>query len=292
MGVDKVSSASSYTPAVSNRNPANKKELMASYQQVRNIQKSVTTQAIINAVTGNKGIVSVMAPNAQQAPMNQGPLTPQTPGQLERVQNPNAKGTAKAGVPKGNTVSAGRMEATVVNAPGNTGNVVKGPEGFASSGNRAVVNGANNSVDLTGSTPAGTRAQTHAMTGGAAITNANVTVTGSGNAVKFNGGMQDNTTVNLNGNNNVVNVGNNVDKANVNVAGNNVTVNLANNNPLTKNQNSWNINVSTGNVNITVENGEAKVTGANGNQDFKVEIDNKNRTVTVTPLEQQNAGII
>ena len=239
---------------LSNRNPANKKELMATYAKLRTQQPELQKQAILNAFTGQTNTIAA----------------PQVPNLQTAVTAPAAKTTATT--------------------PGNTGNVIRGPEGFASANNRVTVNGANNTVDLAGSARAGTTAQTFAATGGPAITNANVNVTGGNNAVKFNGGMQDNATVNINGNANKVNVGNNVDNANLNIAGNNVTVNIADNNALTKNQNNWNINVNANDVNITIENGEATVTGANGNQNFKVEIDNTNRSVTVTKLPEQNAG--
>jgi len=264
-----------------NRQPANKAELMAAYSKLRASQSTDNRQSIVNAMFGtstkNTASSTVEIPSIQ--------TNTATAVQTTAAANKAAAETAAPTntVPAGNTLkNTGRTETTIVNAPGNKGNTITGPEGFASRDNKITVNGAKNTVDLSGTAPAGVSAATYAATGGADANRNKVSVTGNENQVRSTGRMQKDNTVNINGNNNQVNLGNQVDKANINLAGNNVEVNIGGDNILSRNQDKWNINVNANDLSIKIENGQATVQGKNGNDAYNIEIDNEKRTVTVT----------
>lgn len=285
-GVNPSAQSSNLKAAVAARNPANKKALMAAYSEMRQTQTTDRNKAIITATFGSKA--------ASAAGTLEGVTNAQSSMVLAAQKATEAAvpagATAPQAAPAGNTLTdTRRMEVTIANNPANRGNTVRGNEGFANTNNRVTLNGANNTVDMAGNPGTGVSQTTYQATGGAAITNARVNVTGNANEVRFNGGRQDNATVAVNGSNNKVNVGNNVDNANINLAGNNITVNMAANSAMGKGQNGWNINVSAGNLAVTIENGKAAVQGAGGNENLNIEIDNEKRTVTVTAKEVAKA---
>src|SRR3989339_371489 len=266
---------------INSRNPANKQELMATYSSIRANQASALRGGIMKAMFGAGNVQALEVPTAGSTGVTRENMT-QAATQL--AQQSQIMGTQAS---QDNQVDAGRMEVRITNLARNTGNVISGPQGFASQNNTVAVNGANNTVSMAGTPAQGVSQATFNATGGPNIDNARVNVTGDRNAIAFAGANQENATLNVNGNNNQVNVGNNVDNLNVNAAGNNILVTVGDNNPLSRNQSGWNVNVSASNVSISIQNGQATVSGANGNQNFAVEINNETRMVTVTELQKE-----
>jgi hypothetical protein len=287
-GVNPSAQSSNLKAAAAARNPANKKALMAAYSEMRKTQTTDRNKAIITATFGSKAASA--AGTLEGVTNAQSSMVLAAQKAVAAAVPSAATATTPQAAPAGNTLTdTRRMDVTIASNPANKGNTVRGNEGFANTNNRVTLNGANNTVDMSGNPGAGVSRATFQATGGAAITNARVNVTGNANEVRFNGGRQDNATLAVNGSNNKVNVGNNVDNANINLAGNNVTVNMAANGAMGKSQNGWNINVSASNLAVTVENGKATVQGAGGNENLNIEIDNEKRTVTVTPREALKA---
>lgn len=263
---------------LSNRNPANKKELMATYGKIRADQPAAYRASILQGITGS----SVNYSPIQNVQIQSSSVADYTAEAVAAL----AKKSATAAPEQGNIVSGKnnltnveRLKLSVQGGTTAAPNTVTGPKGAANSNNEVVVSGAGNNVNLAGTAAAGVRQETFELTGGPGIDNTMVAVEGNNNSVSYTGGLQQNNSIAVQGNNNSVSVSNGVSNASVNVQGNNVSVDFGADNVLTKNQSGWALNVNASNLSISIQNGEATVSG--NTEGLQIQIDNVARTVTV-----------
>ena len=194
--------------------------------------------------------------------------------------NPMAVGDGQVLEMLANSNKTESMDSVNSNVAGEN-NVVKGPRGWASENNSVNVTGNDNTIDISSKVPEKVKAVTYEAVGGADVDRNSVAVTGDQNAVKFEGGRQNDNNIVINGTGNDITVGKNVDALSLNIAGDNVTVKMNDEAFIGKTQDSWNINVNTDNVQIEIKDGNATVSGTNGNENYIVEIDEATKTVSV-----------
>lgn len=302
---------------LSSRNPANKKELMATYTKLRSQQANMTDRAILSggkvsltvapAVRLDTGsnFASGTAPVAADMKLSDAAaLREKLMAAREEyknvVQGPQAYSTANrysdvVQISQDKKLAnAETFRVFVQDTKALAQNTVQGPRGFGSRGNAAALIGTNNQIDITGTPAAGQSRASFELTGGGGIVNNIVAVAGNANAVQFTGSMQKNNDLAVTGNNNSVSLGNGVSGADVDVTGNNVTVAMGGDNPLTDNQSGWTVSVNASNVNVTIQDGRARVTeGTTGAlEGMTVEVDNANRTVKIYAADQASGHAV
>jgi hypothetical protein len=263
---------------LSNRNPANKKELMATYGKIRAEQPASYRASILQSITGK----NVNYTPVQNVQLQSSSVTDYTAEAMTAL----AKKSVSVTPDQGNVVSGkntltntDRLSLSVQGGTAVAPNTITGPKGAANSNNEVVVSGAGNNVNLAGTSAAGVRQETFELTGGPGIDNTMVAIEGNNNSVSYTGGLQQNNNIALQGNNNSVSVANGVSDASVSVQGNNVSVDFGADNVLTKNQSGWALNVNASNLSISIKNGEATVSG--NTEGLQIQIDNVARTVTI-----------
>jgi hypothetical protein len=133
---------------ISSRNPANKKELMATYSGLRTQMPQMRNQAILSSAAGGSAALNFTAPQVV-------------------TRNNTAATAPNAPAP----------------APANTGNAVHAPRGFERGKNKATVTGSNNTVNVTGAlhhhNTLDVNGTGNKVNVGNAVSNANVKVTGN-----------------------------------------------------------------------------------------------------------------
>jgi len=278
-------SAASVTPTppkdrveLSNRNPANKQELMATYGKIRADQPAAYRASILQSITGTN-ISYTPVQNVQVQSGTVADYTAETVAAMVKkssVTNPQQERVVSG---KNNLTNVDRLTLSVQGGTTAAPNTITGPKGAANSNNEVVVSGAGNNVNLAGTPAAGVRQETFELTGGPGIDNTVVAIEGNNNSVNYTGGLQQNNNIAVQGNNNSVSVANGVSDASVSVQGNNVSVDFGADNVLTKNQSGWALNVNASNLSISIKNGEATVSG--NTEGLQIQIDNAARTVTI-----------
>ncbi|MBL8027248.1 MAG: hypothetical protein JNL74_12590 [Fibrobacteres bacterium] len=268
---------------LSNRNPANKKELMATYSRIRAEQPAAYRAAVLNSVSG--GNIKFTSQSVE-APAVQVSVDKIAENVAAMAKNGNAALNQAASfetAAKGtnNLKDTERLRLSVQGGTKVSPNSITGPKGAANSNNEVIVSGSGNNVNLSGTPAAGVRQQTFELTGGPGIDNTSVSVEGNNNSVKFTGSLQQDNTIALQGNGNSVSLANGVSDSLINVTGSNVSVDFGGDNPLTKSQSGWSLNINGSNLAVSIVNGEAKVSG--NTEGMQIKIDNAARTVSVGP---------
>ena len=278
------------------QSPEEKQELMKKFSSIKNLQPYQLGGNLMQMMfnKGGGGLKSLdisfaySMPDVGELPEPEfNAAASDTPEEPPAAEEPAAGNQGSALYENNNLVNTDRLEVNLTDTPRTVNNTVEGPRGFSSRNNTVSINGGSNQVDLSGTPPAGVSMQTFIATGGANIENTDINITGDLNTVAFTGTRQSGNTININGMENTVNIGGGVDNASLNLSGSNIQVNMGSDDLLKKDQDNWTVNVSTSNIAVNIEDGAATVAGLNGNENFEVEIDEENRTVTVTELPSE-----